>query len=191
MLKRFVSCALVALSMSLAAPSVLADSHTKGGKTTEQKVVSQWDKTFMNKAASGGMTEVELGQLAVQKGTHKAVKQFGQRMIDDHGKLNSELKTLATQKNVTLPKELSKDEKKLRDRLSKLSGTSFDDEYMRVMVDEHQKDVEAFQTAAKRANDSDLKQWAKNTAGILEDHLNQAKDIQSKLKEEKAAHARR
>src|ERR1700761_2594866 len=36
------------------------------------------DKKFMKDAAMGGMTEVELGKLAAQKGTSDDVKQFGQ-----------------------------------------------------------------------------------------------------------------
>src|SRR5262245_29572889 len=53
--------------------------------------VAAADKTFAIEVAQGGMTEVELGKLASTKGESADVKQFGQRMADDHGKLNDEL----------------------------------------------------------------------------------------------------
>src|SRR4051812_22006608 len=80
------------------------------------------DDTFVTKAAKGGMAEVELGKLASEKGTSDAVKQFGQRMVTDHGKANDELKSLAQSKNVTLPTDIDAKDKALRDRLMKLSG---------------------------------------------------------------------
>src|SRR6476659_6762106 len=63
------------------------------------------DRTFVMEAARGGMAEVEMGRLAVNKASNADVKQFGQRMVDDHGKANDELKGLASRKNVTLPTE--------------------------------------------------------------------------------------
>src|SRR5882724_1074393 len=50
------------------------------------------DKKFAMDAAMGGMAEVELGKLAADTATHPDVKQFAQRMVEDHGKANDELK---------------------------------------------------------------------------------------------------
>jgi putative membrane protein len=59
------------------------------------------DRVFVMKAARGGMAEVELGKLAVEKGSSPDVKQFGQRMVDDHGKAGDELKSLAQSATTT------------------------------------------------------------------------------------------
>src|SRR5205807_9610068 len=64
------------------------------------------DQTFVMKAAQGGMAEVKLGQLAKDHASSNAVKQFGQQMVDDHGKANDELKSLASQKGITLPGDI-------------------------------------------------------------------------------------
>ena len=53
---------------------------------------------FASNAATGGMAEVELGKLAVEKGADPAVKEFGQRMIADHTRANTELKAVAAKK---------------------------------------------------------------------------------------------
>ena len=57
-------------------------------KKTRDEGLSRGDREFVEKAMMGGMTEVELGKLAQQKGTSDAVKQFGQRMVDDHSFLD-------------------------------------------------------------------------------------------------------
>jgi putative membrane protein len=134
------------------------------------------DDTFVTKAAKGGMAEVELGKLAADKASSDTVKKFGQRMVDDHGKANDELKTLAQSKNITLPSEIGPGEKALRDRLMKLSGPAFDRAYMKAMVDDHVKDVNEFRMESKSGKDADVKAWAAKTLPTLEEHLKMARD---------------
>ena len=128
------------------------------------------DKQFMMKAATGGKAEVELGQLAGQRGNSDAVKQFGQRMVTDHGKANEELTQLAQQKGVTLPSETDAKHKQLIQRLASLSGDEFDRAYIREMQRDHDADVKEFQRQAKTGHDPDLKAWAAKTLPVLQDH---------------------
>jgi len=122
-------------------------------------------------AARGGMAEVELGQLASQKAQSDQVKQFAQRMVQDHGKANDELKSLAQQKNITLPTELDGKHKATHDRLSKLSGAQFDRAYMQDMLQDHRKDVNDFRKESQSGKDPDVKAWAAKTLPTLEEHL--------------------
>src|SRR5262249_51808111 len=101
---------------------------------------------------------------------------FGQRMVDDHSKANDELKTLAQNKNITLPTALDATDKATVDRLAKLNGESFDRAYMQAMVKDHQKDVNEFRTQSKSGKDADVKAWASKTLPTLEEHLKMAKD---------------
>jgi len=146
--------------------------------------VSSSDRKFMEKAAQGGMAEVQLGKLATEKASAPEVKQFGQRMVDDHSKANDQLKQLASQKGVTLPTTLDKSAQKEHDRLSKLSGAEFDREYMKHMVSDHKKDVSEFKSEASKAKDADLKQWAQTTLPVLEEHLKLAQTDESIAKNE-------
>jgi putative membrane protein len=140
------------------------------------------DKEFVVKAAQGGMAEVMLGQMASSKGTSPDVKNFGNRMVSDHGKANDELKQLAQNKGMALPGDVDKETKKFADRLSKTSGKDFDKEYINNMVDDHEKDVNEFEKASKNAKDPDLRAWAAKTLPTLQDHLKMAKDTKAKLK---------
>ncbi len=145
------------------------------------------DKSFMEKAAQGGKAEVELGQLAVQKGQSDDVKKFGQRMVDDHTKANQELQSIASQKGVTLPDKLDAKDQATKDRLSKLSGEQFDAAYINDMVRDHRKDVAEFQHESKAAKDPDLKKFVQKTTPTLEDHLKQAQQIAPKERREAKA----
>jgi putative membrane protein len=192
-MKRIWATAGVACLLSLPLGAQSGTPQPKQGtqpKTTQPKAGAQektagapsaTDKTFAREAAIGGMAEVELGRLAADKASSADVKQFGQRMVDDHGKANDELKSWASQKSVTLPTELDAKHKATRDRLSKLSGAAFDRAYMHEMVTDHDKDVQEFKHASKTATDSDLKAWAAKTLPTLEEHQKMAHDVNSKV----------
>lgn len=140
------------------------------------------DRKFIEDAARGGMAEVQLGQLAAQKAQSSEVKQFGQKMVDDHGKANDQLKSLASSKNVTLPTDLDRGHKRDYDRLSKLSGAEFDREYMKHMVSDHKKDVSDFRKEAKSAKDSEVKSFASTTLPTLEQHLQMAQQADATVR---------
>jgi putative membrane protein len=152
------------------------------GVPSAAKSISSADRKFMEEAAAGGMAEVDLGKLAQEKGSSDKVKQFGKRMEDDHGKGNQELMALAQSKGVPLPATITSMHRRLHNRLSKLSGTAFDREYVKEMVKDHEKDVAAFRRMSQGAADPDLKAWATKTLPTLEDHLRQVRGIQGEVK---------
>jgi putative membrane protein len=143
--------------------------------------LSKADETFLKEAAQGGQMEVELGNVATKKASNDRVKAFGKRMTEDHGKANKELAALAKKKNVQVSKTLDDKHKREVDRLSKLSGSEFDREYMAAMVKDHKEDVEKFERAAKEAKDSDVKEFASKTLPVLKDHLELAQTTHQQL----------
>lgn len=160
----------------LAAPSFAFAQQAKPGAS-----LTASDKKFVTEAAEGGRMEVELGELAQQKAQSDAVKQFGKRMADDHGKASRELADLASSKRVQLSDKPSSMAQREKDRLSKLSGAAFDREYVKMMVKDHEKDVAAFKRESQQAKDPDLKAWAGKTLPTLEDHLQMIKRVQSQV----------
>src|SRR3954462_4321565 len=136
---------------------------------------------FANNAAQGGMAEVELGRLATQRAGDPSVREFGARMVADHSRANSELKSIAGQKGIQLPTEITSDQKSEVDKLSKMSGAEFDKEYMSMMLKDHQTDVKAFDTQSKEGNDAEIKAFAGKTLPTLQQHLQMAQQAAQKV----------
>ena len=147
------------------------------GEQTGMATMSSQDRNFLMDAAQGGMLEVELGRLAAQKGTSDAVKQFGQRMVDDHGQANTELMSLATSKGITLPTELNEKHRAQVTKLTNLTGAEFDREYSKLMLSDHTKDVAEFEKHSNKGTDPDLKAFAAKTLPTLQQHLQLAKAL--------------
>jgi putative membrane protein len=167
-------------AMGLTQDAASQPGASAGKQESSGSQLSAKDKAFIMKAAKGGMEEVELGQMVAEKGQSDEVKQFAQRMVQDHSKANDELKSLAQQKGVALPGDTGAEGKALKAKLEKLSGAELDKAYMRNMVLDHNKDVHEFQTASKMAKDNDVKAFAEKTLPTLQDHLKQAKDVAAK-----------
>jgi putative membrane protein len=159
-------------SMSKSASSQRESSQTSTKMNVE-------DTHFMKKAAEGNTAEVELGKLAEEKASNQQVKQFGERMVNDHSKANEELQKIAESKGVTLPNTPSAKDKADETRLSKLSGERFDRAYMAEMRKDHTKDVSEFRMESKSAHDPQLKQFAEQTLPTLESHLKEADSIKT------------
>ena len=151
-------------------------------KTGSMKAtLSTTDKHFVQEAAIGGMAEVQLGQLGANSAQSEDVKEFANKMVTDHGKANDELKSLAEEKHIVLPKELDSKHQSTVTKLSKVTGANFDKEFMTEMVKDHVKDVAKFKEASSTAKDPDLKAWASKTLPTLEEHLTQAKTVAQKV----------
>lgn len=136
---------------------------------------------FIKEAAQGGMAEVELGKIAVKNAKDAEVKKFGQMMVDDHSKANTDLKALAAKKTITLPADMGSHQSTI-DKMKGLSGVDFDKAYVSDMVDDHEKDVAAFQKQADNATDPEVKAFAAKTLPVLKKHLATIKAVQAKMK---------
>jgi len=137
------------------------------------------DKKFVHDAAEGGIAEVKLGELAAQKGS-AGVKEFGQKMVEDHSAMNKDMATVADSLGVMLPKKMSKDEQADYDRLSALSGAEFDTQYILLMVKNHRQDLHDFRVELAGTNDPAVQAEIAKASAVIRDHLtlltNLAKD---------------
>jgi putative membrane protein len=161
-----------------------ADSMNDSISNQNEKTatIENLDQHFAEKAAMGGIMEVEAGKIAVEKATNPDVKAFGQKMIDDHSKINESLKDLAVKKNMILPTMMSESQQKDLNDLRKKTGSDFDKQYVKMMVNDHKDDVDEFQKEVDKLNDMDLKNFAINTLPTLQTHLASIKQIEEKIK---------
>jgi len=135
------------------------------------------DKAFVKDALQGGMTEVQLGQLAQQKGSSDDVKQYGAMMVADHTKLGDEMKPIAQQLGVKPPDGPSKKDKQLMDKLQGMSGTDFDNAYIAAMVKDHKKDSNDFKSELQQTQNPQLKQLANQGSQVIDQHLAKIEQI--------------
>jgi putative membrane protein len=135
------------------------------------------DSKFVKDAAVGGMTEVALGKLAQEKASSDAVKQFGQKMIDDHSKAGEDLKKAATKANINVPDSIDSKHQARIDKLSKLSGADFDKAYIKDQLKDHREDVTAFDREAQNGSEPAVKEFASKTLPTLQEHLSMVKDL--------------
>ncbi len=167
--KRTIISRVCILTLAIASFSFAGVAVAQESPATKSSSLSAKDKTFMKKAAKGGMMEVAMGRVAEQNGQSEDVKSFGKRMVTDHSNANDELKSIAEQKGVNLPsKEPS--EKWASDKA-----------HMDAMVKDHEKDLAEFQEEANTGTDPDVKKFAEDTAKVVQKHLDLAKKTQSKL----------
>ena len=159
-----------------------AGTATTPGDTADTMPRKVDDKKFVKDSALGGMTEVELGKLAAQKGSSDAVKQFGQRMVDDHSKANEQLKQVAGKSSIEVPSALDSKHQSRVDKLAKLSGPAFDKAYIKDQLKDHKRDVDDFKSEAQNGSDPNVKQFAMATLPTLEEHLNAVKDLNKTTK---------
>lgn len=138
------------------------------------------DHAFVNKAVQSNLMEVALGQLTMTQSSNLDVKMFGQKMVTDHEKLNTELKQLAQKKSITIPDKLSDDEQKMVDGWKKLTGDAFDTRYVGHMVSGHEKAVDSYKKASE-SQDADIKAFASGALPKLEEHLKEAKELKEKI----------
>jgi putative membrane protein len=129
------------------------------------------DATFYKKAAEGGISEVEAGNLAQSKGDSQKVKDFGARMVKDHTAANDKLKALASSKNIDLPTSSSVGQMATKAKLEVLSGDTFDKSYIKDQVKAHQQTIALFRKEIASGQDPDAKAFAKATLPTLRSHL--------------------
>lgn len=140
--------------------------------------VSAADVEFVSSAASAGTLEVEASHVALEKSKTPAVRNFAQKMIDEHSKVVAELRALNVASSVGNVAAMSPKEGAQLRKLKELQGREFDREYAaQIGVAAHQEAVNAFQKAATSATDSQLKTFAQATLPGLREHLKMAQAL--------------
>ncbi len=171
--------------VSITFVSVLLISSAVFSQSSGTMSSSSNDVDFPQKAYSGGMMEVQLGKIAQQKASSYKVKEFGERMINDHSKANKELKDIAQKNNISLPDSMLDENKDTYDNLSQYSGSEFDKHYMDKMVADHKATIKLFENASQNAKNPEIQQWAKDTLPTLKQHLQLAESTLADLNQTK------
>lgn len=147
----------------------------------EMDRASDADAPFAREAAMGGMIEVEMGRLAAQRASRDDIRQFAQRMVDDHKRASDELASIAMGKNMTLRAELpSAQAQSLLDKMGTLNGAALGRAFLADQIKEHEKAVVLFEKEARNGRDAELKAFAGKTLSTLKDHLAALRGLQAR-----------
>jgi putative membrane protein len=169
MMKRIMAgAALAAMVITLCLPGMAMAKDAQVGVA---------DQVFARMAAKGGQAEVQLSKLAADRAASPEVKQLAQRLVQDHTKANQELMTIAKEQDISLPKDVDDTHEDVVKLFSKLEGGQFDREFLSYQVMHHEKDTAAFSVQAKEGQDPALKAFAAKQLPILQEHLQQARQL--------------
>jgi putative membrane protein len=139
------------------------------------------DSAFLRQAAEGNLFEIRLGNVAKTKGANPAVRQFAQRMVTDHGTMQSQLGALVARNGLPLKASLDPGHEQGALQLERLSGAEFDRVYMTSMIQAHQRDLNAFQAEASSAQSAEVRQMAASGAATIQQHLSMATQVGSQV----------
>jgi putative membrane protein len=161
--------------------------HVAIDPVREAKEVKQADSSdFVTKAAEAGLTEVGLGQLAARKARNKKVVEFAERMVKDHSAANDELKALASEKGIHVPVDCIPCQSKFKE-FANVGMTGLDEQYAKLMVEDHQAAVKLFEKESTDGKDPDIKKWAGEKLPVLKHHLAMAQELNDELAKSKTA----
>jgi len=132
---------------------------------------------FPEKAAKGALTEVQMGQLARQKGSTEEVRTLGKMLVDDHNEAYKKIKTMADKDNLAIGSEIDEAKRPALLRLSELSGSDFDQAFAAQMVSDHQEAIAEYQKESTSADSEAWREFAKQSLPMLEKHLEAAQKL--------------
>jgi putative membrane protein len=167
----------------VASPSPAAETTTT---TSASSKLTKKETMFVEKAGAGNAAEVKAGELAQSNAESQDVKDFGAKMVKDHGDANTDLGTIATSNGVKFPPAEMAKQKMMYEKLSKLHGAEFDKAYVKDMLADHEKDLAEYKMEENEAKDPDLKAYVTKTKDVVAEHLQMIKEIASKMGEKKS-----
>jgi putative membrane protein len=159
-----------------------SSAGASSASSSQSSSISKDDKDFMEDIAHANLAEIATGKMALEKSQNEQVKQFAQKMIDDHTKAEDELKQLADAKGVKLPTDTDMVHKTKAATLKPLSGNTFDKQYVKhAGVGDHENTHKLLQKVQSKAKDPDLKAYADKTIKAVEEHLSMAQQLEQQI----------
>lgn len=154
-------------------------SSQQGNNGSSQ--ISQSSKRFLDHMAKDSQGEVQLAQMAQNKASNQQVKDFAQKLVQDHTQLDQQMQSAFSQFGMSMPQPMTQEQQQLKSRLQNESGSQFDKAFINAAVRGHEKDVAAVQQHLQTAQNDQVKQLLQGALPVLQQHLQMAKQLQSQL----------
>jgi putative membrane protein len=161
-----------------AALMVLGLSTHADARRAQTRAEPLTPQAFIQKVGNSNQFEIQSSKLALQKSHNDAIRNFAQRMIDDHTKLGDQFRQELKQANMPEPgAEMGKEQQAGLDRLEKLNGAAFDAAYIRAQRMGHEQLIRFAQEYSKRGTNQPLKQFALHVLPELKEHEKLASEL--------------
>jgi putative membrane protein len=183
MRSQLLAATIIAGALIVPGLAMAQEATGTAAETPTATDMQQADVEFATKAAAAGEAEVALAKVGIDKATDPEVKAFADRLVQDHTKANDQLTQIMQAKSMEMPAADPAEAKAEHDRITALSGTEFDREFMMHWVSSHEKGIELYSSEAEAGKDAELKQFAADTVPTLREHLDEAKRIESSLQQ--------
>ena len=157
-------------------PRGMETTHHEAG-SVEATGQSLRDKLFLREATMNGIAEMKLSELALKRAKDADVKQFARSVIADHAGIAAGLQSAAESQGVMLPTKLSLREQVIYEKLNTLSGDDFDREYIRMLAEDHHKDLREYRSEMASTQDANLRSAVQNAITIIHHHITLADQI--------------
>ncbi len=158
-------------AMTAAALLISATAHAQ---------VSAGDREYLAKEAQGGLYESQLATIAQERSERADIKAYAARILADHVVYNQALQELAAAKGVTLPTELTAENRSkatvLFNQTRSVSDANFVDEALRINnEDRHDAELES-----GRTQDPDIKAFLQKFSAMDAEHERMALELKAK-----------
>ena len=155
-----------------------SDPLPQTGNKTNESGIDDDGAAFMKSAAVASSMEIDLGKVALENSQNAKVKEFAAKMVADHTLAKSNLIKIAQKSGIVLPAEYPSDVKSHMEDMKKSKGASFDKHYIDMMLKDHVKAIQLFESAANLRDDV-LKDYAANTLPLLKQHQDMAVQLKA------------
>ena len=169
-MQRKLTCGMLGLALLFVAWTGLSNA--------QQEV----DRDFLIKVATLSHSDLRASELAEKNASNAKVKEFAQKMVKGHNQLNDSLSKLATEQKIAVVAGTEKAAKDTYDRLTKLQGAEFDREYLKAIINDHERYIQMFETQISQGKDAGLTNFAKNALPSARDHLKEARALAAEVK---------
>jgi putative membrane protein len=180
MCKGLIMSTALAIALASSSAGIAVAQQVTMTQLAQAGDISAEDQEFLTKAIQAGVAEVQISELALEKAQNEQVRQFAERMVQDHTAANERLVSLAESAGNAPSMELDQEHQAMLQQLSQLSGEEFDRQYMEGQVLDHEAAVRLFASEATQPT-GPVDALAGELLPALRQHLQMAEEIRISL----------
>ncbi|MFI6477022.1 DUF4142 domain-containing protein [Nonomuraea sp. NPDC050663] len=169
MLGGFVLAAVVTVALVL--PSAGQPALGAGWRATSTGPLGPADIDFLIKVRQAGLWEIPTGQQAQTSAQSEKVKDVGRHLVEDHTKLDIEVRKVAAQLGVDLPSAASPDQQRWMAQLSSKTGASYDRDFANLLRAAHGKVFTVVAAVRAGTRNDEIRKFAQKAVVVVMRHM--------------------